>query len=349
MISKYSSSTVFKRKPKSESKKEIPIMVCIRKRPFNEAEIARGEVDVISVPTNYEIVMHAEKSDLLQTKYVENQHFRFDYAFDEESTNVEIYRRTAKPLVRNIFNGGMSTCIAYGEAESGKTHTMAGRTTPTVEKGLFTMTAVDAFKLFKSKYKKKLMLGASYFELYCGEAYDLLEEGGKLKVREDRHNHVMIEGLTEKLIKTKNDLLEVIEKGNNSRTSDVISDDYRASRSHAVFQIILRKDRARRLYGKFSLIDLAGNERAADTDYQNYETKIEGSEINKSILSLKECIRAMSRRNSLVPFRGNRLTQILRDSFIGKNCKACLIAMLKPGHSSYEYSLNTLRFANRVK
>lgn len=361
MINKYSGSTVFKRTSKSDPRKNNPIMVCIRKRPFNEDEIKRGEVDVISVPTNYEIVMHAEKNDLLQTKYVENQHFRFDYAFNEEYTTKEIYKITAKPLVRNIFKGGMSTCIAYGEAESGKTHTMAGSTTPAVEKklfrtpavekGLFRMAAEDAYKLFKRrKYKRLgLVLTASYFELYRGEAYDLLENGGKLKVREDRYNQVKIEGLTEKLIKSKDDLLQVIEQGNSARTSDEISENYRSSRSHAVFQIILRKDRVRRIHGKFSLIDLAGNERGEDTDYQNYETKIEGSSINKSLLFLKECIRAMSKGSRLVPFRGNRLTQILRDSFIGKNCKACLIAMLNPGLASYEYSLNTLRFANRVK
>jgi kinesin family protein 2/24 len=48
------------------------------------------------------------------------------------------------------------------------------------------------------------------------------------------------------------------------------------NRSHAVFQIILRHGAKKSLYGKFSLIDLAGNERGADTSSANRQT----SELN---------------------------------------------------------------------
>ena len=41
------------------------------------------------------------------------------------------------------------------------------------------------------------------------------------------------------------------------------------------------------LHGKFSLIDLAGNERGADTNSANRQTRMEGAEINKSLLALK--------------------------------------------------------------
>jgi kinesin family protein 2/24 len=351
MINKYSGSTVFKRMSRAESMKEHPVSVCIRKRPFNESETATNEVDIISVPTNYEIVVHAEKNDLLLTKYVENQHFRFDYAFDEKCQNEFVYKQTAKPLVGNVFDGGMSTCIAYGEAASGKTHTMAGRTTPVLEKGLYVMTAEDVFKFKKiRKFKRlNLVISASFFEIYCGEIYDLLANSGKLRIREDRYNQMQIEGLTERVVKSLKELLEVIEMGNAARTSDEASENYRASRSHAIFQIILRSSGVRRIHGKFSLIDLAGNERGPDTVYPSHETKIEGSEINKSLLFLRECIRAMGKGSTRVPFRGNKLTQILRDCFIGKKPKACVIAMINPGLSSYDYSLDTLRFANKIK
>jgi len=52
-----------------------------------------------------------------------------------------------------------------------------------------------------------------------------------------------------------------------------------------------------------------------------------------------------------VPFRASKLTLILRDSFINKHqaSKIVMIACISPGSSSADHSLNTLRYAERLK
>lgn len=52
-----------------------------------------------------------------------------------------------------------------------------------------------------------------------------------------------------------------------------------------------------------------------------------------------------------VPFRASKLTLILRDSFITQTqtSKIVMIACISPGSSSADHSLNTLRYAERLK
>lgn len=97
--------------------------------------------------------------------------------------------------------------------------------------------------------------------------------------------------MTEKIVEDCDEVLKLIQHGNNARTSGQTSANTNSSRSHAVFQIIVRSPGLNRIHGKFSLIDLAGNERGADTSSANRQTRMEGAEINKSLLALKECIR----------------------------------------------------------
>jgi kinesin family protein 2/24 len=334
---------------------EHQITVCVRKRPLSKKEKNRKECDVITCPNKDQVIVHEPKTKVDLTKYLDNQHFRYDYVFEENADNSLVYKYTARPLVQNIFEGGMATCFAYGQTGSGKTHTMGGEfhgKTQDSKNGIYALATKDVFKLLSSpKYKNmKLQVSCSYFEIYSGKVFDLLSGKSKLRVLEDGKQQVVVVGLTETVVTSVEDVLKLITSGNNLRTSGQTSANQHSSRSHAVFQIILRNNTAKKpLYGKFSLIDLAGNERGADTSSANRQTRMEGAEINKSLLALKECIRALGRKGGHLPFRASKLTQVLRDSFIGEKSKTCMIAMVSPGLSSCEHSLNTLRYADRVK
>jgi kinesin family protein 2/24 len=176
----------------------------------------------------------------------------------------------------------------------------------------------------------------------------LLNNKKKLRVLEDHKNQVQVVDIREQPLSSVEDVLNLIQYGMNIRTSGTTSANQHSSRSHAVFQIILR-NKMRKEHGKISLIDLAGSERGKDTSSSDRITRMEGAEINKSLLALKECIRALGRRDAHVPFRGSTLTKVLRDSFIGDNSRVCMIAMISPGNSDVEHTLNTLRYADRVK
>ncbi|XP_003936967.3 kinesin-like protein KIF2C isoform X2 [Saimiri boliviensis] len=331
---------------------EHRICVCVRKRPLNKQELAKKEIDVISIPSKCLLLVHEPKLKVDLTKYLENQAFCFDFAFDETASNEVVYRFTARPLVRTIFEGGKATCFAYGQTGSGKTHTMGGDLSGKAQnasKGIYAMASRDVFLLKNQPCYRKLGLEVyvTFFEIYNGKLFDLLNKKAKLRVLEDGKQQVQVVGLQEHLVNSADDVIKMIDMGSACRTSGQTFANSCSSRSHACFQILLRAKG--RMHGKFSLVDLAGNERGADTCSADRQTRMEGAEINKSLLALKECIRALGQNKAHTPFRESKLTQVLRDSFIGENSRTCMIAMISPGISSCDYTLNTLRYADRVK
>uniref|UniRef100_A0A3Q2Q1E9 Kinesin-like protein n=1 Tax=Fundulus heteroclitus TaxID=8078 RepID=A0A3Q2Q1E9_FUNHE len=331
------------------------ICVCVRKRPLNKQEMSKKEIDVVSVPGRGTVLVHEPKLKVDLTKYLENQVFHFDYSFDENATNELVYKFTAKPLVQSIFQGCMATCFAYGQTGSGKTHTMGGDFTGKQQnsaKGIYALAAQDVFTYLNHRRYANLDLCVyvSFFEIYNGKVYDLLNKKGKLRVLEDDRQQVQVVGLEEVSVSSAEDVIKLIRMGSACRTSGQTSANANSSRSHAILQIVLRRsDRASTLHGKFSLVDLAGNERGTDVSSNDRSTLVETAEINQSLLALKECIRSLGRNSDHIPFRMSTLTKVLRDSFIGEKSKTCMIAMVSPSMTSCEYTMNTLRYADRVK
>lgn len=106
---------------------------------------------------------------------------------------------------------------------------------------------------------------------------DLLNRKTKLRVVEDGKQQVQVVGLQEQEVKCVEDVLKLTDRGSSCRTSGQTSANTHSSQSHVVFQIILRWKR--KLHGKFSFIDLTGNERGIDTSRADSKTRLEGAEI----------------------------------------------------------------------
>lgn len=315
------------------------ICVAIRKRPLNNNELDAGLADVVQSDNDAAMAIAEPKVKVDLTKFTCLHRFRFDEVFSEISTNFDVYQRTAAGLIDTVFEGGCATCFAYGQTGSGKTHTMMGRPE---EPGLYLLAARDVL----ARMDSSMTLSVSFYEIYAGKLFDLLNERGKLRALEDGKQNVNIVGLTEHAVYNPEQIMNLISNGNRLRSQGATGANDTSSRSHAILTMQVRQ--RTRPVGKFSFIDLAGSERGADTLDCNRDRRMEGAQINKSLLALKECIRSLDQNRKHVPFRGSKLTEVLRDSFIG-NSRTVMIGAVSPSAPSCEHTLNTLRYADRVK
>ena len=326
------------------SYQNIPkIRVIVRKRPLSKKETLKNDTDIVDIRNNKQVIVKELKTKVDLTKYIEEHSFTFDQAFNENATNEQIYLSTVRPMIEAAFHKTKVTCFAYGQTGSGKTFTMMGNTKQIP--GLYLLAAYDIFSILQNY--NNFSIWVSFYEIYCGKLFDLLNDRKVLTAREDGKQNIVIKGLIEKNVLDLNFLMQIIEYGINARTVGVTGANADSSRSHGIIQITI-KDHNMKQHGKITFIDLAGSERAADTIDVNKQTKFDGAEINKSLLALKECIRALDQDKKHTPFRGSKLTLVLRDSFIG-NCKTLMIANISPALGCSEHTLNTLRYADRVK
>jgi kinesin family member 2/24 len=220
--------------------------------------------------------------------------------------------------------------------------------------GLYYMAALDIFHALKAPEFVGFAVRLSFFEIYSGKLMDLLNERTLVKCLEDHKGNVCFPGLTQHPVSNADALMRRMEEGAVLRSTGTTSRNADSSRSHAVLQLHLyrtsnasEKDE----YSRLTLIDLAGSERGADTSSASRATRLEGAEINTSLLALKEVIRALATGDAWthVPFRGSKLTQVLKQSFVGQNCRSVMIACVSPNMANGEPTLNTLRYADRVK
>ena len=329
------------------------IYVCVRKRPIFDKEIQNGEIDCVSA-INPKVCIYDCKFKIDgYTKYIDTNDFYFDNVFNENEDTDLLFNCSVKPSLDILLKGGVVTCFAYGQTGSGKTFTMKG----IQDEAIYSI--FEDFSEISKKLKKKYKFFISFFEIYSGRLYDLLNNRNKVQALEDKNQKVQIYGLTEKEVFSPKDMQNIVDYANAMRTTHNTVTNETSSRSHAIcnFTIKIEGKKEDEEYAKLTLVDLAGSERATETQSNNKSRLAEGAEINKSLLALKECIRALDARKNKgnneqhVPFRNSKLTLVLRDSFLGKAnlCKIIMISCVSPSNQSTNHTINTLRYADRLK
>jgi len=338
----------------SNDDKIIPVKVALRIRPISTKESREGCQTALELIPNEPQVMIANS----------NKCFTYDYAFDGESEQVQIYSQAVKPILEKIYKGFNVTVLAYGQTGSGKTFTMGTAYTSAIDQeneGVIPRVVRDIFNHIDAHKNTEFLVKASFVELYNEQLFDLLSSKPKkedtiVDIREDVKG-IKIPGLTEQPVGSLQETMNVIEKASGGRVTAATAMNLTSSRSHAIFTLSVE---ARPTSGegfptmsKFHMVDLAGSERQNKTKAKGVRLK-EGININMGLLALGNVISALGDESkggqgSLhIPYRDSKLTRLLQDS-LGGNSHTLMIACCSPADSNIDETISTLRYADRAR
>ncbi|ORY65850.1 kinesin motor domain-containing protein [Pseudomassariella vexata] len=325
------------------------------------------------------------RRSLVSYRGKEGGDYFYDNVFATHDDNSRVYDHCAKRLVRRVMEGYHGTVFAYGMTGTGKTFSMQGTAS---SPGVIPLAITDIFSYIRETPSREFLLRVSYLEIYNEKIHDLLNMstsgvGGtgtqdEIKLREDSKRGVYATPLKEEIVQSPTQLLRVIARGDQARRTASTQFNARSSRSHAVVQIVVES--RERIPGNtggdskrsglppggvrvstLSLIDLAGSEKAAETK----DRRIEGSHINKSLLTLGTVISKLSdakdkdgkdKDGKHLPYRDSKLTRLLQGALSGNSLVSilCTIQIGAAGSAASANShttetINTLKFASRAK
>ena len=347
------------------------ILVCVRCRPLSLLEKQLSSFETIRIMENKMLVLMDPIEYNGPTTVFKNrtreQTYAFDFAFDKYSSQKFVFENSTKFLIEGVASGYNATVFAYGATGAGKTYTMLGEEG---NPGIMPLTLKELFREVDKYKEREYKIKFWYLEIYNENIRDLLKSIDKpntlinddndyLDLREDPIKGITVSGITEVNVNNSSDMLKILKRGNRNRTIEATGANETSSRSHAIFQLSLEyKDRNSGIdyeikYSKLSLVDLAGSERASATQNRGLRL-IEGGNINRSLLTLGNCINALCDAASkglkkiYVPYRDSKLTRLLKDS-LGGNARTVMIANVSPSINTFDDTYNTLKYANRAK
>ncbi|KAI9277030.1 hypothetical protein BDA99DRAFT_474946 [Phascolomyces articulosus] len=343
------------------------VRVGLRVRPLTQKEQLENCTECLSyVPNEPQILIGTDKS------------FTYDYVFDSNTIQSQVYSQAALPLLDKFMDGFNATILAYGQTGSGKTYSMGTglhNTTAREDEGIVPRSMVRLFESMEQRAEKdpdfKYEIFVSFLELYNEELVDLLNpntlqrkkgsnnnapSSAEITIREDIAGNIYWSGVREERCSSPDELLGYLAKGSLCRTTGSTDMNTVSSRSHAIFSVILKQQQKEQdgsdkaFTSKFHYVDLAGSERLKRTNAQGDRAK-EGIAINSGLLALGNVISALgdeTRRATHVPYRDSKLTRLLQDS-LGGNSQTLMLACVSPSDSNFMETLNTLKYANRAR
>ncbi|XP_057557379.1 kinesin-like protein KIF21A isoform X4 [Hippopotamus amphibius kiboko] len=190
--------------------------------------------------------------------------FTFDYVFDIESQQEQIYTQCIEKLIEGCFEGYNATVFAYGQTGAGKTYTMGTGFDVNIieeEQGIISRAVKHLFKSIEEKKHNSIKNGlpppdfkvnAQFLELYNEEVLDLFDttrdidaknKKSNIKIHEDSAGGIYTVGVTTRTVNTESEMMQCLKLGALSRTTASTQMNVQSSRSHAIFTIHLCQTR----------------------------------------------------------------------------------------------------------
>ncbi|KAK9668132.1 hypothetical protein RND81_13G036700 [Saponaria officinalis] len=280
--------------------------------------------------------------------------FKFNKIFAPAASQEEVFVDT-QPLIRSVLDGYNVCIFAYGQTGSGKTYTMTGPDmTSKKDWGVNYRALHDLFYISQSRRSSILYeVGVQMVEIYNEQVRDLLTCDGTQKRlgiwSTTQPNGLAVPDASMHPVKSTTDVLELMNIGFMNRAVGATALNERSSRSHSILTVHVRGMDLKSnsvLRGCLHLVDLAGSERVDRSEATGDRLK-EAQHINKSLSALGDVIFALAQKNSHVPYRNSKLTQVLQSS-LGGQAKTLMFVQLNPDAESYSETVSTLKFAERV-
>ncbi|KAG4983386.1 hypothetical protein JHK87_028135 [Glycine soja] len=273
--------------------------------------------------------------------------FNFNKVFGPSSTQGEVFSDT-QPLIRSVLDGYNVCIFAYGQTGSGKTHTMSGPDNYTEETvGVNYRALRDLF--FLSEKRKDIIhydISVQMLEIYNEQVRDLLTTD---KIRNSSHNGINVPDANLVPVSSTSDVLNLMNLGQKNRAVSATAMNDRSSRSHSCLTVHVQGRElasGNSLRGCIHLVDLAGSERVDKSEVTGDRLK-EAQHINKSLSALGDVIASLAQKQSHVPYRNSKLTQLLQDS-LGGQAKTLMFVHVSPDAEAIGETISTLKFAERV-
>ncbi|KAL1989885.1 hypothetical protein VTN49DRAFT_7082 [Thermomyces lanuginosus] len=281
--------------------------------------------------------------------------FQFNAVYGPETSQQELFDAEVAPTVKHLFSGIDVTIFAYGVTGTGKTHTMRGGKS-LQDRGVIPRLLSAIFRRCRKIEKDtegttKVQILMSYYEIYNDKVYDLFEPPEKrtmagLPLRDNGGKTVVV-GLTERPVSTLREFESLYDQANINRSTGATKLNAHSSRSHAILSVkvaVTTDDKTR--VSTVSAIDLAGSEDNRRTE-NGKERMVESASINKSLFVLAQCVEAISKKQSRIPYRESKMTRILS---LGQNKGITLMILnLAPVRAYHLDTISSLNFANRTK